>query len=63
MKKSESGMVQSKKMLRADLSRREPVEEELHRIKNLINLIRGFAGDSLIERYRREIMGYKTLRL
>ncbi len=56
------GLVESKKSLRADLSRREPIKEELHTVKNLGTLRRIFAADPLIEKYRREIMGYNSLR-
>jgi hypothetical protein len=59
---NELGLIQSEKRLRADLSRQEPVKDELHSAKSLGTLIRVFATDSLIERYRREIMGYEALR-
>jgi len=55
------GLIQSEKKLRSDLSRQEPVKDELHNVKNLRALIGIFASDSLVERYRREIMGYGAI--
>ena len=59
---SESGLVRSEERFRSDLSRREPIKDELHSVRNLGALIRIFAADSLIEKYKREIMGYGALR-
>lgn len=62
-KLSESGLLRSERRLRADLGRREPVEEELYSAVNLISLIRTLSFDHTIDKYRREVMGYRTLRL
>ncbi|MEM2111167.1 MAG: hypothetical protein QXX08_04740 [Candidatus Bathyarchaeia archaeon] len=55
------GLIQSEKKLRSDLSRQEPVEDELHSVKNLRALIVIFGSDHLVEKYRREIMGYGAI--
>ena len=52
------GLVESERRLRSDLSRQEPVEDELHVLKDLKISIKVFAFDSLVARYRSEIMGY-----
>ena len=45
-----------------DLSSKEPVKDELHVVKNLGTLMGTFRADSLIGKYRREIMGYRNIR-
>lgn len=58
---NEKGLVRSEERLRGDLSRQEPVKDELHTATNLITLIRLFTVDSLIEKYKRDVMGYSSL--
>ena len=55
-------LIHSETRLRSDLGRKEPAKEEFHFTDHLQALARVFAADSIIDKYRREIMGYNTLR-
>ena len=61
-KLNEVGLLKSERKLRADLGRQEPVEDELYSAVDLISLIRTLSSDHTIDKYRREVMGYKFLR-
>jgi len=55
---SSKGIVNYEKRKRAYLERTEALEENFYFVKRITSLIKFFAGDEIISKYRRASMGY-----
>lgn len=62
-KLNELDLVESETRSRGDLSRQGPVDDKLYSTKGLWHINSILSGDSLIHRYRREVMSYESSRL